>query len=76
MQRPKQSHMEAILRVVRYIKEYPDLGVLLQESPIDSIIAYGDSDWAACPNIKRSVTGYVINLGSSLISWKSKKFKQ
>ncbi|XP_018631751.1 uncharacterized mitochondrial protein AtMg00810-like [Nicotiana tomentosiformis] len=64
MKRPKQSHMEADLRVVRYIKGSPGLGVLLQASPIESLIAYCDSDWAACPNTRRSVTGYVIKLAT------------
>nr|XP_016476824.1 PREDICTED: uncharacterized mitochondrial protein AtMg00810-like [Nicotiana tabacum] len=32
-----------------------------------------DSDWAACPDSPRSVSTFVVMLGSSLLSWKSKK---
>nr|XP_016447277.1 PREDICTED: uncharacterized mitochondrial protein AtMg00810-like [Nicotiana tabacum] len=73
MQQPKQSHWDAALRVVRYVKAAPRLGILLETGPIDTLSAYCDSDWASCPNTKRSVTGYVIKLGNSLLSWKSKK---
>ncbi|XP_019225692.1 PREDICTED: uncharacterized protein LOC109207258 [Nicotiana attenuata] len=46
------------LRAVRYIKGAPGLGILLGTGPVDTLSAYCDSDWASCPNTRRSVTGY------------------
>jgi len=35
--------------------------------------AYSDSNWVACPFCRRSVISYVNHLGTSPVSWKSKK---
>jgi len=73
MQTPKKSHWDAALRVVKYIKQEPGLGILLSSNADDSLSCFCDADWAACPNTRRSVTGFFIKFGQSLISWKSKK---
>jgi len=73
LQQPKISHMDAALRVVKYIKKQPSQGVLLSSSSGTEITAYCDVDWAACPTTRRSVTVFVIKLGESMVSWKAKK---
>uniref|UniRef100_A0A3Q7J9B7 Reverse transcriptase Ty1/copia-type domain-containing protein n=1 Tax=Solanum lycopersicum TaxID=4081 RepID=A0A3Q7J9B7_SOLLC len=73
MQSPKKSHMEAATRVIRYLKGSVGQGVWLHSELTNIITCWCDSDWAACPNTRISITGYVIKFGESLVSWKSKK---
>ena len=65
--------MKAALHVVRYLKSSPGQGILMAHSSTAQLTAFCDSDWASCPDIRRSTTGYCILLGKSPISWKSKK---
>uniref|UniRef100_M1AGK2 Uncharacterized protein n=1 Tax=Solanum tuberosum TaxID=4113 RepID=M1AGK2_SOLTU len=66
----QRSHWDSALRVLRYLKQAPGQGVLLKKGNITSLTSCCDSEWEAFPNTRR---GYVIQLGDSLISWKSKK---
>ncbi|XP_070008477.1 uncharacterized mitochondrial protein AtMg00810-like [Nicotiana sylvestris] len=70
---PRVSHMEAALRVVRYIKQASGLWLLMPAEKADKPIAYCDSDWGSCIASRRSVTGYLVKFGNELVSWKSKK---
>ncbi|XP_060185157.1 uncharacterized mitochondrial protein AtMg00810-like [Lycium barbarum] len=71
-QAPKKSHMDATLRIVRYIKNQTGQGLLLSNKFKSDVTTFYDADWAACPITKRSVTSFIIKLGNSPVSWKSK----
>ncbi|XP_062104405.1 uncharacterized mitochondrial protein AtMg00810-like [Humulus lupulus] len=73
MQAPTTTHLQAIKRVLRYLKGYAHLGLLLQPSSDHNLYAYTDADWASCPNDRRSTSAYCIFLGHNLISWSSSK---
>lgn len=74
MSTPRSSHMIAVKRILRYLKGTIDFGLTLRPQSLSTrISAYSDADWAGCPDSRRSTTGYLIYLGSNLISWCSKK---
>ncbi|XP_057520729.1 uncharacterized mitochondrial protein AtMg00810-like [Amaranthus tricolor] len=73
LQEPREPHVAALHHALRYIAATVGQGILLNSSGQLILQAFSDSDWAACPNTRRSVTGYVLMLGCSPITWKSKK---
>ncbi|WVZ19078.1 hypothetical protein V8G54_006400 [Vigna mungo] len=73
MQQPREEHWRAALRMVRYLKGQPGQGVLLKRESDLRLYGWCDSDWATCPLTCRSITGWIVFLGQSPISWKTKK---
>lgn len=73
MQAPRQGHWEAAIRVLRYLKSSPGKGIILPKANDLKLTAYCDSDYASCPLTRRSVSGYLMKLGTAPISWKTKK---
>ena len=73
LQSPCDSHWDAMIRILRYIKGAPGQGVLYENRGHTQIIVYCDADWAGSPTNRRSTSGYCVFIGGDLISWKSKK---
>ncbi|XP_041012429.1 uncharacterized mitochondrial protein AtMg00810-like [Juglans microcarpa x Juglans regia] len=71
MDHPSTSHLAAAHKVLRYLKNAPGQGILLSSTSLIQLKGYYDSN--TCPNTRKSITGYCIFLGHSLISWRSKK---
>ncbi|KAK9069971.1 hypothetical protein SSX86_010369 [Deinandra increscens subsp. villosa] len=73
MHQPTNGHLQIALRLLRYLKKSPGMGILFTPGSVNDVKVYTDADWAKCLQTRKSVTGYCVFLGNTLISWKSKK---
>jgi len=61
--------------VLRYLKGTIHKGLFYPQDNDLQVTAYCDANWGSCQMSARSLTGYCVFLGPSLISWKTKKQK-
>ncbi|XP_068644967.1 uncharacterized mitochondrial protein AtMg00810-like [Aristolochia californica] len=73
MQDPKKPHLEAVRRILRYVKSTIDYGLVYKKGEDCKLVGYCDADYTGDHNTRRSTTGYVFKLGSGTISWCSKR---
>ena len=73
MHDPREPHLHAMKRVLRYVRGTIDLGLQLYRSTTSQLTAYSDADWAGCPATRRSTSGYCVFLGDNLLTWSSKR---
>ncbi|GKF51202.1 uncharacterized mitochondrial protein-like protein [Tanacetum coccineum] len=70
---PKTSHLLAVMRIFRYLKRKPSLGLWYSKGSPLELVAYTDSDYAGATLDRKSTTRGCHFLGSRLISWQCKK---
>ena len=68
------QHMNAVMRILRYLKSAPGKGILFTKNvDYQSVDAHSDADWARAKDDRRSTSGYFPFVGGNLIKWRSKK---
>jgi hypothetical protein len=59
MHNPREPHLVALKRLLRYLRGTVDYGLLLHRSTSFELIIYTDADWVGCPDTRRSTFSYV-----------------
>jgi len=62
MHQPQEDHMEAAMRIVRYLKGTLGSGIMFQKHRHLNIEAYTNVDWVGNPNDKRSTSAILLLL--------------
>ena len=74
MHNPGEQHMNAVMRILRYLKSAPGKGILFSKNTNkQNIEVYTDADWAGAVDDRRSTFGYFTFVGGNLVTWRSKK---
>ena len=70
---PKESHLSAAKRILKYLHGTKDLGLWYPKGATFDLTNYCDADFGGCKIDRKSRSGACHLLGSSLVSWASKK---
>ena len=73
MDAPRSVHYIVILWILQYVKGTLYHGLHYSSRSSLKFHAYSDANWASDPTNQYSITGFYFLLGTSLISWRSKK---
>lgn len=73
MHNPIEDHMNAVRRILSYLKATLGKGILFTQGASLKIQGYTDADYGGSLMDRRSTTEYCVFLGGNLVSWRSKK---
>ena len=69
------EHWMAALKILKYLKTTQDYSLVFDGEKVQDLQAHADASWASDEDTARSVTGYVMTVNSTAVSWKSQRQK-
>ncbi|XP_047258992.1 secreted RxLR effector protein 161-like [Capsicum annuum] len=73
MHNPRHCHRKVVKQLLCYLHHTCQYGIRIAKAPDSRLVVYSDLDWAGDLEDRTSTSGYVIFMGSTPISWSSKK---
>ena len=68
MNNPTEEHMQAVYRILRYLKLTPGQGFFFEKTSDRYLKIFTDADWAGSPVDRRSTSGYCSFLWGNLVT--------
>ena len=69
---PKESHMIALKRIIKYVKTIANFGVWYSKDTNDVLAGYSDGNWAGNADDRKSTSGGCFYVDNNLVSSMSK----
>ena len=73
MQRPALEHLHCVHRILRYVSDTKDRGLLYRHGITEQLAGYTDVDLARDATDRQSTSSFIFSLGSAAIAWSRKK---
>ncbi|XP_034703568.1 secreted RxLR effector protein 161-like [Vitis riparia] len=70
---PKESHLIALKRIIRYIAGTLELGLWYPFDTHSDVACYTDANWAGNVDDRKNTLGGCFYIGNCLVAWMSKK---
>jgi hypothetical protein len=73
MHSPFEEHLEAVYRILTYLKVNPGKGLFFKKTSERNVSIFIDADWAGSVTDRRLTSGYCTYVWGNLMTWRSKK---
>ncbi|XP_057818174.2 uncharacterized mitochondrial protein AtMg00810-like [Cryptomeria japonica] len=70
---PKQSHLNVVKRIFKYIKGTLDYGLWYPQNNDFNLVGFTDADWVGCMDDRKIMSGVAFFLEDCLVAWHNKK---
>ncbi|XP_062114468.1 uncharacterized mitochondrial protein AtMg00810-like [Humulus lupulus] len=69
MHDPCQGHLNAVYRILRYLKQTPRKGLFFRKTTERKVEVFTDADWAGSVDDRKSTSGYCTMVWGNVTIW-------